>query len=116
MKKYTRILSYVAVILVLFALYYRTVNKKTADLNHKIEMLEKQSDSLQHHIDSNNQKIVKLDSIAMMYKNQVTNEKQKLAGLQSKADLYKQKYNEEHNRISKLSNDALVSEFTNAFD
>jgi uncharacterized coiled-coil DUF342 family protein len=46
----------------------------------------------------------------------VTENKTKLSGLKYKADLYKTKYNEEHNRINNLSNDALVSEFTNAFN
>jgi hypothetical protein len=56
-----------------------------------------------------------LDSVANGYKLQIQEDKTKLADLQAKANTYKQKYNEEHNRISGLAGNALVSEFTNAF-
>jgi uncharacterized coiled-coil DUF342 family protein len=114
MKKYTRILSYVALILVIIAVYRRLDH--STDLNDKINELERANDSLQAQVDSTHLKIAKLDSIAVGYKLQIQEDKTKLADLQAKADLFKRKYNEEHNRISELTGDALVSEFTNAFN
>ena len=114
MKKYTRILSYVALILVIIAIYRRL--DKNNDLNSKINELERVNDSLQAQVDSTHIKIAKLDSIADGYRMQIQEDKAKLADLQAKADLFKRKYNEEHNRISELTGDALVSEFTNAFN
>ena len=113
MKKYTRILSYVALILVIIAIYRRL--DKSSDLNSKINELERANDSLQAQVDSTHIKIAKLDSIADGYRIQIQEDKAKLADLQAKANTYKQKYNEEHNRISGLTGNALVSEFTNAF-
>ena len=114
MKKYTRILSYVALILVIIAIYRRL--DKSNHLNSKIKELERVNDSLQAQVDSTHIKIAKLDSIADGYRMQIQEDKAKLADLQAKADLFKRKYNEEHNRISELTGDALVSEFTNAFN
>jgi uncharacterized coiled-coil DUF342 family protein len=113
MKKYTRILSYVALILVIIAIYRRL--DKSNDLNSKINELERANDSLQAQVDSTHIKIAKLDSVADGYRIQIQEDKAKLADLQAKANTYKQKYNEEHNRISGLAGNALVSEFTNAF-
>jgi peptidoglycan hydrolase CwlO-like protein len=113
MKKYTRILSYVALILVIIAIYRRL--DKASNLNSKINELERANDSLQAQVDSTQIKIAKLDSIAEGYKLQIEQDKTKLADLQAKADKNKRKYNEENNRISGLTGNALVSEFTNAF-
>ena len=113
MLKYTRILSYVALILVIIAIYRRL--DKSNDLNSKINELERVNDSLQAQVDSTHIKIAQLDSTANGYKVQIQEEKAKLADLQAKADTYKQKYNEKNNRISGLTGNALVSEFTNAF-
>jgi len=113
MLKYTRILSYVALILVIIAIYRRL--DKSNDLNSKINELERVNDSLQAQVDSTHIKIAQLDSVANGYKVQIQEEKAKLADLQAKADTYKQKYNEKNNRISGLTGNALVSEFTNAF-
>jgi uncharacterized coiled-coil DUF342 family protein len=113
MLKYTRILSYVALILVIIAIYRRL--DKASDLNSKINELERVNDSLQAQVDSTHIKIAQLDSAANGYKVQIQEEKAKLADLQAKADTYKQKYNEKNNRISGLTGNALVSEFTNAF-
>lgn len=114
MEKYTRILSYIALILVIVAVYLRL--NKNSDLKDKILELEKANDSLKVQIDSTHIKINKLNEVAETYKIQIQNDRIKLADLQAKADLYKRKYNEEHNRITELSGDALVSEFTNAFN
>jgi len=113
MLKYTRILSYVALILIIIAIYRRL--DKASDLNSKINELERVNDSLQAQVDSTHIKIAQLDSVANGYKVQIQEEKAKLADLQAKADTYKQKYNEKNNRISGLTGNALVSEFTNAF-
>jgi len=114
MKKYTRILSYVALILVVIAVYMRL--NQNSNLKEQINELERANDSLQAQVDSTHIKIAELDIIAEGYKIQIEQDKVKLADLQAKADLYKRKYNEEHNRITELSGDALVSEFTNAFN
>jgi uncharacterized coiled-coil DUF342 family protein len=113
MLKYTRILSYVALILVIIAIYIRL--DKASNLNSKINELERVNDSLQAQVDSTHIKIAKLDSIADGYRMQIQEDKAKLADLQAKADTYKQKYNEKNNRISGLTGNALVSEFTNSF-
>ena len=113
MKKYTRILSYIALILVIIAIYRRL--DKASNLNSKINELERANNSLQAQVDSTHAKIAKLDSIAEGYKLQIEQDKAKLADLQAKADKNKRKYNEENNRISGLTGNALVSEFTNAF-
>ena len=114
MKKYTRILSYIALILVVIAVYRRL--GQSSNLNSKINELERANDSLQAQVDSTHIEIAKLDSIADGYRIQIQEDKAKLADLQAKANLFKRKYNEEHNRISGLAGDALVSEFTNAFN
>ena len=113
MSKYVRILGYVALILTVIAIYRRLDQGK--DLKNKINELERANDSLQAQVDSTHIKIAKLDSIADGYRIQIQEDKAKLADLQAKANTYKQKYNEEHNRISGLTGNALVSEFTNAF-
>ncbi len=113
MLKYTRILSYVALILVIIAIYRRL--DQGSDLKNKINELERANDSLQAQVDSTHIQIAKLDSIAEGYKLQIQEDKAKLVDLQAKADTYKQKYNEKNNRISGLTGNALVSEFTNAF-
>jgi len=113
MKKYTRILSYVALILVIIAVYRRLDH--SSGLKDKINELERANDSLQAQVDSTHIAIAKLDSVAEGYKLQIQEDKAKLADLQAKADTYKQKYNEKNNRISGLTGNALVSEFTNAF-
>jgi chromosome segregation ATPase len=113
MKKYTRILGYIALILTVIAVYRRLDQGK--DLKSKINELERTNDSLQAQVDSTQIKIAKLDSIAEGYKLQIEQDKAKLADLQTKADKNKRKYNEENNRISGLTGNALVSEFTNAF-
>lgn len=114
MKKYTRILGYVALILTVIAIYRRLDH--STNLKDKINELERANDSLQAQVDSTHIAITKLDSIAEGYKLQIQEDKTKLADLQAKADLFKRKYNEEHNRITGLTGDALVSEFTNAFN
>lgn len=114
MKTYTRILSYIALILVIIAVYRRL--DQSSDLKDKIIELEKVNDSLKVQIDSTHLKIEELDNVAKEYKIQIQKDQIKLVDLQAKADLYKRKYNEEHNRITELSGDALVSEFTNAFN
>jgi hypothetical protein len=78
--------------------------------------LNSQIDSLQLCVDSNNTAITYLDSIATLHKVKVEEDKKRLTELQLKANHYKTKYNEEHTRIDKLSNAAVVSEFTDAFD
>jgi len=113
MKKYVRILGYVALILTVIAVYRRLDQGK--DLKNKINELERANDSLQAQVDSTHIKIAKLDSIADGYRIQIQEDKAKLADLQAKANTYKQKYNEKNNRISGLTGNALVSEFTNAF-
>jgi uncharacterized coiled-coil DUF342 family protein len=113
MRKYTRILSYVALILVIIAVYRRL--DQNSNLKDKINELERVNDSLQAQVDSTHITISKLDSVANSYKLQIQEDKTKLSDLQAKANTYKQKYNEEHNRISGLAGNALVSEFTNAF-
>ena len=84
------------------------LNKENEVLNHKI-------DSLQSNIDSFNVKIMKLDSLNSIYKKEIKQNQIKLSELKLKSDLNKKKQNEENNRINNLSNSALISEFTNAF-
>jgi uncharacterized coiled-coil DUF342 family protein len=116
MKYIYQILSYAAVIIITVIIVNNLKFAGNIDAENKIEALNAQIDSLQSHVDSNNVKIAQLDSVATLYKNKVAEDKEKLSGLKAKADLYKNKYNEEHNRITKLSNAALVSEFTDSFD
>ena len=84
------------------------LNKENEVLNHKI-------DSLQSNIDSFNVKIMKLDSLNSIYEKEIKQNQIKLSELKLKSDLNKKKQNEENNRINNLSNNALISEFTNAF-
>lgn len=114
MKKLTKIISYVALILVIFAVYRRL--DQNSELKQQVKELEQANTLLQAQVDSTYTKIDQLAITAEGYKSQIELDKEKLADLQSKADLYKRKYNEEHNRITELSGDALVSEFTNAFN
>jgi uncharacterized coiled-coil DUF342 family protein len=112
-KEILKFLGYVGLVLLIVNILNINPNFR---LDKQNEILSKKIDSLQANIDSNKVKIAQLDSVATVYKQQVIEDKTKLSGLKYKADLYKTKYNEEHNRITNLSNDALVSEFTNAFD
>lgn len=116
MKNYINIIGYIVVIVLTVIIVKNLGFAGSIDAENKIKALNYQIDSLQSCVDSNNIKIAQLDSIAILYKNKVAEDKKKLSDLKVKADLYKNKYNEEHNRITKLSNDALVSEFTGAFD
>ena len=116
MKNYINIIGYIVAIIFTIVIVKHLGFAGGIDAENKIKALNHQIDSLQLHVDSNNVKIAQLDSIAILYKNKVSEDKKKLSGLKAKADLYKTKYNEEHNRITNLSNNALVSEFTNAFD
>jgi len=106
MKKYVRILGYIALVLTVIAVYRRLDQGK--NLKSKINELERTNDSLQAQVDSTQAKIAKLDSIAEGYKLQIEQDKAKLADLQAKADKNKRKYNEENNRISGLTGNALV--------
>jgi uncharacterized coiled-coil DUF342 family protein len=112
-KEIIKFLGYVGLVLLIVNILNINPNFRLGKEN---EALNNKIDSLQANIDSTKIKIAQLDSVATVYKKQVTEDKTKLSGLKAKADLYKTKYNEEHNRITNLSNDALVSEFTNAFD
>lgn len=114
MKKAFKVVTYLAVILTITAIYLRLERGK--DSNALIKALEKQNDSLQVHIDSNAVKIEELNVMAEGYRIQIEQDKAKLADLQAKLDFYKRKYNEETSRITKLTGDSLISEFTNAFD
>ena len=112
-KEILKFLGYIGLVLLIVNILNINPNFR---LDKQNEILSKKIDSLQANIDSNKVKIAQLDSVAIVYKQQVIEDKTKLSGLKYKADLYKTKYNEEHNRITNLSNNALVSEFTNAFD
>jgi len=112
-KEIIKFLGYVGLVLLIVNILNINPNFRLGKEN---EALNNKIDSLQANIDSTKIKITQLDSVATVYKKQVAEDKIKLSGLKHKADLYKTKYNEEHNRITNLSNDALVSEFTNAFD
>ena len=112
-KEIIKFLGYVGLVLLIVNILNINPNFRLGKEN---EALNNKIDSLQANIDSTKIKIAQLDSVATVYKKQVSEDKTKLSGLKYKADLYKTKYNEEHNRITNLSNDALVSEFTNAFD
>ena len=114
MKKLTKITSYVALILVVFAVYRRL--NQNSDLKSQINELERANDSLQAQVDSTHIKIDQLNVVAEGYKTQIEEDKVKLTDLQAKADYFKRKYYEESTRISELSGDDLVSEFTSAFD
>ena len=112
-KEILKFLGYIGLVLLIVNILNINPNFR---LDKQNEILSRKIDSLQANIDSNKVKIAQLDSVATVYKKQVIEDKTKLSGLKYKADLYKTKYNEEHNRITNLSNNALVSEFTNAFD
>lgn len=112
-KEILKFLGYIGLVLLIVNILNINPNFRLGEEN---KILNNKIDSLQANIDSNKVKIAQLDSVATVYKKQVTENKTKLSGLKYKADLYKTKYNEEHNRINNLSNDALVSEFTNAFN
>ena len=116
MKNSIHIIGYILVIVFTVIIVKNLEFAGGIDAKNKIKALNNKIDSLQANIDSTKIKIAQLDSVATVYKKQVAEDKTKLSGLKYKADLYKTKYNEEHNRITNLSNDALVSEFTNAFD
>lgn len=112
---YKEILKFIGIAgLVLLVFYIFNINPNS-DFNKQNKLLKFKIDSLQSNIDSNKIKIDRLDSINKVYQIEIKNTKQKLSDLKIKSDMYKNKYNEEHNRINNLSNDVIVSEFTNAF-
>lgn len=116
-NKVLQILSYVFLILIttIFFILYFNSNESNRELKKQIKELELKNDSIQAHVDSTLVQINQLNVLAEGYKLQIEKDKTQLANLQTKANLYKRKYNEEQNRIIKLSGDALVSDFTNAF-
>jgi uncharacterized coiled-coil DUF342 family protein len=116
MNNYINLLVNILLILLTIVIVKHLESTGDIDTENKIKVLNHQIDSLQSHVDSNNIKITKLDSVATLYKIKVAEDKEKLSGLKAKADLYKNKYNEEHNRITNLNNTSVVSEFTSAFD
>jgi uncharacterized coiled-coil DUF342 family protein len=116
MNTYINLLGYILAIVLTIVIVKHLGFADGIDTENKIKALNHQIDSLQAHVDSNNAKIAKLDSVAILYKTKVAEDKEKLSGLKAKADLYKNKYNEEHNRITNLNNASIVSEFTSAFN
>jgi chromosome segregation ATPase len=116
MNTYINLLGYILAIVLTIVIVKHLGFAGGIDAENKIKALNHQIDSLQAHVDSNNIKIAKLDSVATLYKTKVAKDKEKLSGLKAKADLYKNKYNEEHNRITNLNNASVVSEFTSAFN
>ena len=115
MNNYINLIGYILAIVLTIVIIKHLGFAGGIDAENKIKALTHQIDSLQTHVDSNNIKIAKLNSVATLYKTKVSEDKEKLSSLKYKADLYKNKYNEEHNRIINLNNAAVVSEFTNAF-
>jgi uncharacterized coiled-coil DUF342 family protein len=116
MNTYINLLGYILAIVLTIVIVKHLGFADGIDTENKIKALNHQIDSLQAHVNSNNAKIAKLDSVATLYKTKVAEDKEKLSGLKAKADLYKNKYNEEHNRITNLNNASIVSEFTSAFN
>jgi len=116
MNNYINLIGYIVAIVLTIVIVKHLGFAGDIDAKNKIKALNHQIDSLQAHVDSNNVKIAKLDSLATLYKTKVDEDKKKLSGLKAKADLYKNKYNEEHNRITNLNNTSITSEFTNAFN
>jgi hypothetical protein len=112
---YKEILKFIGIVGLVLLVFFIFNISPNSNFNKQNELLKFKIDSLQSTIDSSKVKIDRLDSINKVYQLEIKNTKQKLSDLKIKSDLYKKKYNEEHNRINNLSNDAIVSEFTNAF-
>lgn len=109
------IISYILGVLTAGIIIWIISSSYNSNLDAKLQKLHQQTDSLYLVIDSTNLKIKELDSVANEFENTIESNKTKLASLSKKANEYKNKYENEHNRINNLSNDGVISEFTNAF-
>ena len=94
MNTYINLLGYILAIVLTIVIVKHLGFAGGIDAENKIKALTHQIDSLQTHVDSNNIKIAKLNSVATLYKTKVSEDKEKLSSLKYKADLYKNKYNE----------------------
>ena len=112
----TIITSYILGALTAGLIVWIILSSWNSRLDSKLEKLHKLNDSLYSVIDSTNIKIKELDSVANELESTIESNKTKLASLSKKASEYKNKYEKEHNRINNLSNDDVISEFTNAFE
>jgi peptidoglycan hydrolase CwlO-like protein len=112
MKIYYIILGYIVVIV---CTYLITTSIDNVSVN-EINTLHNQNDSLYKCLNTSNDKLSKLDSISDTLQQEIQKTKKELSELQVKSKKLKQKYDTENLRISNLSNAAVVSEFTNAFN
>ena len=112
MKPLYIILGYIVVIVCTY-LITTSINNTSVD---EIETLHNQNDSLYKCLNTSNAKLIKLDSISNNLEQEIQKTKKELSELQVKSKKLKQKYDAENTRISNLSNAAVVSEFTNAFN
>jgi len=116
MKHIYQILSYIAVIIITLIIVNNIRFAKDIDHKNELKRLHQQNDSLQANIESNKVLINSLSFEIDSFKTKIEESKKELATLKHKAKKNKDKYNEESNRINSLSNTAIISEFTNAFE
>jgi chromosome segregation ATPase len=116
MKYIYQILSYIAVIIITLIIVNNIRFAKDIDHKNELKRLHQQNDSLQANIESNKVLINSLSFEIDSFKTKIEVNKKELATLKHKAKKNKDKYNEESNRINSLSNTAIISEFTNAFE
>jgi chromosome segregation ATPase len=116
MKYLYQVLSYIVVIIIAVIITANLKYASNIDYKNEIKNLHKQNDSLQANIDSNTVIIKSLSLEINNFKLKIEEDKKELANLKIKAKKNKDKYNEESNRINSLSNTAIISEFTNAFE
>lgn len=112
MKPILIILSYIAVIIATYIITTKTNSYN----NTELDLLHKQNDSLCKSLEISSLKLVKLDSLTLTLKNEIDITKKELSSLEIKSKKIKQQYDAQTNRINNLSNTAVISEFTEAFE
>jgi uncharacterized coiled-coil DUF342 family protein len=104
----------VLIILILIFIQYNNFNSKLIT-EHEIKY-QNTIDSLSNDIDNKNIIIKSLDSTIKTLDSSLTINKNELIKISIKADKYKKEYDKEHNRIINMSDNDIISEFTNTFN
>ena len=113
MKKYIiqALILWGAIGLCYFLFIYKGVSS-----NGRIAQYQATIDSLTLEIGKKDITIASLDSTRSVLDSLVVLDKAKLAETAQKAAAYREKYNEELSHINDMSDDAVISEFTAAFN
>lgn len=109
-----KVLTIFCILVTLFILYLE-YSKDDVDFSVKEKQYNNKIDSLLIKISKNNKKIHYLDSVNNILFIKVKKDNIKLQQIFNQSKKYKDKYEKEHNILTNMSNDSIISKFTNSF-